>query len=154
MRAILIGTAFALLTSAAAALAQQPTQAQVTAIKQACRSDYQSYCSSVPTGGSAALQCLQTNAASLSAPCNQALNALNGGTSSGMNGPGAGTAPYHPAPATMSRRQQMMALRADCGPDFRRFCGGVQPGGGRAVVCLYAYGPQLSQVCHSALQSR
>ena len=43
--------------------AQQPTQAQQNAIRQNCRSDYQSYCSAVPTGGQASLQCLQQHAA-------------------------------------------------------------------------------------------
>jgi hypothetical protein len=38
----------------APALAQQPTEAQINAIRQACRADYQTYCASVPTGGSAA----------------------------------------------------------------------------------------------------
>jgi hypothetical protein len=151
------------------AMAQQPTAAQSSAIKQACRGDYQSYCSSVSPGGSAALQCLQSNAASLSAPCQQALSALNGG-GQGAAGQGAAApppsmsmspqaapppaAPYQPPPAQLSRRQQMMVLRADCGPDFRRLCYGVQPGGGRAIACLYAHAPQLSQVCRGALQGR
>lgn len=154
-----------IVTAGAPALAQQPTQAQVAAIKQACRSDYQSHCASVPTGGSAALQCLQTNASALSAPCQQALGAVSGNQPPGMTDQSVGDAttpsytpqqggPYQSAPAPMSRRQQMMVLRADCGPDFRRLCYGVQPGGGRAVACLYAHAPQLSRVCRAALQGR
>jgi hypothetical protein len=165
MRSTAVWVALALASAATSAVAQQPTQAQVSAIKQACRSDYQSYCASVPAGGSSALQCLQSNSTSLSAPCQQALGALSGG-SPGMTSPTAGNAvsptsqppqgaPYQPAPPPpMSRRQQMMVLRADCGPDYRRLCYGVQPGGGRAVSCLYAHGPQLSQVCRAALQGR
>jgi hypothetical protein len=57
-----------------------PTQGQVAAIRQACRADYQAHCASVPTGGSAALACLQQNAQSLSAPCQQALGAVGGAT--------------------------------------------------------------------------
>src|SRR5262245_35209944 len=53
--------------------AQQPSQAQVNAIRQACRSDYMAHCSSVPTGGAAALQCLQQHASSMSGGCQQAL---------------------------------------------------------------------------------
>jgi hypothetical protein len=64
---------------AAPALAQQPTSAQAGAIRQACRSDYQAHCASVPTGGSAALACLQQNAASLSPGCQQAVKAVGGG---------------------------------------------------------------------------
>jgi hypothetical protein len=165
MRGLAALAAVLLCALGAPALAQQPTQAQASAIKQACRSDYQSYCASVPTGGSAALQCLQSNAASLSAPCQQALGALNGGAAAGAGTPPAqmsmppqsaapqAAAPYHPAPQ-MSRRQEMMVLRADCGPDYRRLCYGVQPGGGRAIACLYAHGPQLSPVCRGALQGR
>jgi len=165
MRGLAVWAALALVIAATPAIAQQPTQAQVAAVKQACRSDYQSYCSSVPTGGSAALQCLQSNMGSLSGPCQQALSAMSGGASPGVTSPSAGNAPprmatppqgapYQPAPVPMSRRQQMMALRTDCGPDFRRLCYGVQPGGGRAIACLYAHGPQLSEVCRAALQGR
>ena len=43
---------FALTAWSGSSFAQQPTQAQVNAIRQACRADYQTYCASVPTGGS------------------------------------------------------------------------------------------------------
>jgi hypothetical protein len=170
MRALVILAVIGSCAVGVPAMAQQPTAAQTSAIKQACRGDYQSYCGSVPPGGSAALQCLQSNAASLSAPCQQALSALSGGGSAGAAGQGAAGqgaaappaamsmpqagAPYQPAPAPMSRRQQMMVLRAACGPDFRRLCYGVQPGGGRAIACLYAHGPQLSQACRGALHGQ
>ena len=64
------------------AVAQQPTpagqpgQAQINAVRQACRSDYMAHCSSVPTGGQAALTCLQQNMQSLSGPCQQAVGAM------------------------------------------------------------------------------
>ena len=58
------------------AAAPQPTQAQIAAIRQACRADYQAHCATVPTGGAASLQCLQHNAPGLSAPCQQALGAI------------------------------------------------------------------------------
>ncbi len=44
-------------------------------------------------------------------------------------------------------------LRGACGADYRAFCRGVQPGGGRAMDCLRAHGPQLSRQCRSALLS-
>ncbi len=59
--------------------AQQPTPAQASAIRAACRADYQANCAGVPTGGAAALQCLQTNASRTSAACQQALRAVGGG---------------------------------------------------------------------------
>lgn len=58
------------------ALAQLPTDAQRSAIRSACRSDYWAYCRSVPTGGAAALSCLQQNRSSLSASCQSAVGAV------------------------------------------------------------------------------
>ena len=77
---IAAGSALLLATLAGTASAQQPSSAQAAAIRSACRADYQSHCASVPTGGSAALECLMQNAPSLSPGCQQALNAVQGGT--------------------------------------------------------------------------
>jgi hypothetical protein len=85
----------ALTVLAGSAGAQQPTSAQIGAIRQNCRSDYQRYCAGVPTGGAAALQCLQQNAANLSGGCRNAVAAASG-TSSTAASPPAST----PAPAT------------------------------------------------------
>jgi hypothetical protein len=60
-----------------AAFAQAPTDAQRSAIRSACRSDYIAHCSSVPPGGLESLQCLQKNMASLSASCKSAVNAVS-----------------------------------------------------------------------------
>jgi Cysteine rich repeat len=130
------------------AMAQRPTQAQANAIKQNCRSDYPTYCSGVPTGGSAALQCLQRNAESVSPPCRGALAAL-GGSGSATPPPAAAK----PQAAPMSPRQEAAVLRTSCRRDYRAYCSGVEPGGGRAVACLKEHGPQLSSACRSALQS-
>jgi len=70
--------ALALFAWAGSVHAQQPSQAQVNAIRQSCRTDYQSYCASVPAGGSAALNCLKENMQSLSGPCQQAVGAVAG----------------------------------------------------------------------------
>ena len=67
----------ALLALAHVALAQQPTQAQISAIRSACRGDYQANCAGVPTGGQAALQCLQQHAAAVSPGCRNALAPLS-----------------------------------------------------------------------------
>jgi hypothetical protein len=77
----LLGTALSLLSSPASA--QQPTQAQIDAIRQACPGDYQTYCRTVPTGGPAALNCLKQNMPRLTAPCHQAIGALSGGAAAG-----------------------------------------------------------------------
>ena len=68
----------ALVGFAVPSAAQQPTSEQISAIRANCRSDYQRYCSSVPTGGSASLQCLEQNSAKLSGACQQAVSAAMG----------------------------------------------------------------------------
>jgi hypothetical protein len=62
----------AALTGAAAA---QVTPEQQSAIRSNCRSDFMSKCSGVTPGGKEALQCLQTNVASLSPACKAAVSA-------------------------------------------------------------------------------
>src|SRR5438270_7657499 len=74
--------------AAAAAPAGQPTSAQISAIRSACRSDYPKVCAGVPTGGAPALQCLERNKAKLSAGCEKAVSAASGG-----GAPAAGAAP-------------------------------------------------------------
>jgi hypothetical protein len=72
----LLGAALSLLSSPASA--QQPTQAQIDAIRQSCRGDYQTFCGQVPQGP-AALNCLKQNMTRGTAGCRQALGALSGG---------------------------------------------------------------------------
>ena len=52
-------TALILAGLSSAAFAQQPSQAEIAAIRANCRADYQAQCASVPTGGPAALACLR-----------------------------------------------------------------------------------------------
>ena len=59
--------------------AKQPTSAQISAIRSACRSDYPKVCAGVPTGGAPALQCLEKNKAKLSPACEKAVAAASGG---------------------------------------------------------------------------
>jgi len=66
---------------ASAAMAAELTDAEKDALRSDCRSDYFSYCSSVPRGP-AVLTCLQKNIASVSPGCRQALSALGGAPAS------------------------------------------------------------------------
>jgi hypothetical protein len=59
------------------ALAQQPSQAQLNALRSSCRSDYMAHCSSVPTGGAPALNCLKQHMSALSSGCQSAVNAIS-----------------------------------------------------------------------------
>src|SRR6478735_4075902 len=68
--------AAALFATAAGAFAQAPTEAQKSAIRSACRSDFIAHCSSVTPGGVEAYQCLQKNMSSLSSGCQTAVRAV------------------------------------------------------------------------------
>jgi hypothetical protein len=146
-----------------AAAAKQPTSAQISAIRSACRSDYPKVCAGVPTGGAPALQCLEKNKAKLSAGCGKAVAAATGGatTSGGTAAPAAGAAPAAAgaapaAPAVivlrpMRPREELFVLRSACGGDVRTICGGVAPGGGRIVQCLATNAARLSPACQDVL---
>src|SRR5271155_1463318 len=73
-RGLLVASTFFAL--AAPAFSQAPTDAQRSAIRSNCRSDYQTHCASIPPGGAASLQCLQQNISSLSASCQTAVRAV------------------------------------------------------------------------------
>jgi hypothetical protein len=148
--------------AAASASAKKPSSAQVAAIRSACRADYQKTCAGVPTGGAAALNCLETNKSKLSPSCQQAVNAAStGGAVPAAGGAAAtaspGAAPA-PAPATMALRpmrprEELFVLRSACGGDVRALCGAVPPGGGRIVQCLASQAASLSPACKDVLAS-
>jgi len=146
--------------AAAAAPAGQPTSAQISAIRSACRSDYPKVCAGVPTGGAPALQCLEKNKAKLSAGCEKAVSAASGGAAPAASaapaaaGAAAAAAPAAPAVIVlrpMRPREELLVLRSACGADVRSICGGVQPGGGRIVQCLATNAAQLSPACKDVL---
>jgi hypothetical protein len=137
--------------------AQQPTQAQATAIRNSCRNDYMAHCSSVPSGTKESLQCLAQNMSSLSAPCASAVQAA-------VPPPAAAPSASAPAPTgappaaaaappmrPMTPREEAMLMRRSCGGDFRAYCSGVELGGGRAVECLMQNESRLSRPCKTAL---
>ena len=164
------------------AMAQQPTSAQIAAVRSACPSDYRALCASVPPGTSASLACLRSNLDSLSAACRTAVSAATGGAaaapspqpSANGSSPAPATASPAPAPAAptqpataaapkpavvptpppaLSPREELVLLRLGCGPDFRRLCGGTPPGGGRIIACLSSHRSSLSPSCVRALSS-
>ena len=81
----------------AAATSKRPPSPRVAAVRAACRSDFGVHCPGVKAGSSAALRCLQANAAALSPPCRNAVMAMGEGDAPP---PAAGTAP----PPRHSRR--------------------------------------------------
>ena len=146
--------------AAASTTAGKPTNAQVAAIRSACRSDYQKVCAGVPTGGAPALQCLEKNKAKVSAPCEQAINAASGGAAPPAGGATATASPAAapaaaPAPVLVLRpmrpREELFVLRSTCSGDVRTLCGGVAPGGGRIVQCLATQAASISPACKEVL---
>jgi Cysteine rich repeat len=145
---------------AASAKAKKPSSAQIAAIRSACRSDYQNVCAGVPTGGAAALQCLEKNKSKVSPSCEKAVSAAGGGGASPAAGgaaPSAATvAPAAPAAPVMvlrpmRPREELFVLRSACGGDVRALCGGVAPGGGRIMQCLATQAASLSPECKDVL---
>jgi hypothetical protein len=124
--------------------AKQPTDAQVSAIRSACRSDYPKVCAGVPTGGAPALQCLEKNKARLSAGCGKAVAAASGGAA-----PAAAPAAIVPRP--MRPREELFVMRSACGGDIRTLCAGVAPGGGRIIQCIANRAADLSPACRDVL---
>lgn len=142
--------------AAAAAVPSQPSEAQVAAIRSACRSDYPSVCAGVPTGGAAALQCLQQNRAKLSAGCAGAVAAASGAAAPAAAGTAAApvtTAAVAPAMVLRPMRplEEARVVRTACGADVRTLCAVVEPGGGRIVRCLASNAGALSPACKSML---
>jgi hypothetical protein len=139
--------------------AKKPSSAQVAAIRSACRSDYQKTCAGVPTGGAAALNCLETNKSKLSTSCQQAVSAASGGGATPASGPASGPAAVAPAEAPapalvlrpMRPREELFVLRSACGGDVRALCGGIPVGGGRILQCLVGQAASLSPDCRDVL---
>ena len=130
----------------APALSQAPTEAQRSAIRSECRSDYEANCASVPPGGAASVQCLQQNMSKLSSSCQSAVRAVETAPA-----PKAETAPP-PAdakPATAAKpatetaapqspskpagaaakpsQAQLTAIRSACRSDYQKACSAYRP---------------------------
>jgi hypothetical protein len=142
--------------SAPPAASAQPTDAQKSAIRAACRSDFMANCSGVQPGGAAALQCLQSNSAKLSASCQSAVAAIGGG--GGVPSPSAAPAAGAPAPAVAPlgpvppmRPREALGILAMCRVEQQTICGGVPLGGRRVLNCLADHATQLSLQCYEAL---
>ena len=146
-----------------------PTAAQQQAIRSACPTDYRTYCASVPPGGAEALQCLESNAANLSASCKEAVEAVSdadpaapsSSAAPGADAPAASTGTAAPAKTTdptgettvvvIEPGQAIRLMRESCGPDYRAHCGDQRIIGGAALRCLVANGPSLQPACKSEL---
>jgi hypothetical protein len=125
---------------------------QAAAIRAACRSDFGVHCPGVRPGGSAALRCLQANAAALSPPCREAVMAMGEG---GAPPEGAGAAPPPPVapigPIPPMWPRTALKILSFCRAERDTLCGNVPPGGGRVLECLAENYARLSPECYGAL---
>jgi hypothetical protein len=161
------------LAIAAPAFAQAPTDAQRSAIRSECRSDYQAHCASVPPGGMESLQCLQKNMSSLSSGCQAAVRAVEPAAapkaeSAPAPEPKAETAApaasAKPAAETVAPKAagtaakppssaQVSAIRSACRSDYPKVCAGVPTGGAPALQCLEKNKAKLSAGCEKAVSA-
>ncbi len=136
---------------------RKPPSPQVAAVRAACRSDFGVHCPGVRPGGSAALRCLQANAAALSPPCRDAVMAMGeGGAPPPAGEPMAAPPAAAPAVAPLGpippmRPRKALEILSFCGPEQRALCADVPPGGGRIIACLAENAPHLSPPCYEAI---
>jgi hypothetical protein len=156
------------------AFSQAPTDAQRNAIRSECRSDYEAHCASIPPGGAASLQCLQSNMSSLSSGCQTAVRAVEAPAAPKVESapaaapkiespPAAATAtpavetaaPKAAAstPAKKPSSAQAAAIRSACRTDYQKVCAGVPTGGAEALQCLEKNKAKVSGSCQQAVNA-
>ncbi|MGY4456111.1 pyruvate/2-oxoglutarate dehydrogenase complex dihydrolipoamide acyltransferase (E2) component [Bradyrhizobium sp. LB13.1] len=162
--------AVALFATATGAFAQAPTDAQKSAIRSACRSDFMAHCASVTPGGVEAYQCLQKNMSGLSSGCQTAVRAVEPAAAPKTEAaPKAETAPAAPkaesapaekpatlpAPKAAAAKQpnsaQVAAVKSACRADYPKVCASVPPGGAPALECLEKNKAKVSPACEKAV---
>ena len=85
-----------------------------------CKADVEKFCAGLQPGQGRIVQCLAQHEADLSPECRQKRDSF---------------------------REQMEEVRAACEGDVKKFCAGVQPGGGRIARCLQQHTNELSDAC-------
>ncbi|PSO19344.1 cysteine rich repeat-containing protein [Bradyrhizobium sp. MOS003] len=179
-RKALLAAAF--FATATGAFAQAPTDAQRSAIRSACRSDFMARCSSVKPGGVEAYQCLQKNMSSLSPGCQTAVRAVEPAAAPKTEAapaakteaapkaepapapaaPKAESAPAAkpaaaPVPKAAAPKQpssaQLAAIKSACRGDYPKVCASVPPGGAPALECLEKNKAKVSPACGSAVSA-
>jgi hypothetical protein len=176
--ALIVVLSFAAATATfAPASAQVPTPSQRQALRSNCVSDYRANCATVPTGGMAALVCLEQHVDKLSPACKSAVLAAEGQPAPAAAAPAAAEKPAPsnkeakkaikppstPAPAAADTTAEppprhvlpfflevRIAARA-CATDFRLLCPGVPLGHGNAIFCLKVHAHRLDPACRNAL---
>ena len=163
--------AAALFATATSAFAQAPTEAQKSAIRSACRSDFMAHCASVTPGGVEAYQCLQSHMSSLSSGCQTAVRAVEPAAAPKSEAAPAKSEPAKteaapaadpaakPAaeatPKAAAAKQpssaQVGAVKSACRSDYPKVCASVPPGGAPALECLEKNKAKVSAACAKAV---
>lgn len=154
-----------LLLSVTTAPAQQPSQADLNAVRQSCRSDFMANCSGVTPGGKDALDCLKRNLTRLSNACQSAINALNPPPAAAAPSAAPPTAAPQPAaesaseevkpkPTATPSQDELAAVRQVCTlNDLMAHCSWIAPSNPELLQCLRANASDLSAPCQSAVLS-
>ena len=166
-----------LIVSSGIVSAQIPTEAQKQALRANCVKDFRHNCSGVPTGGMAALVCLEEHVDKLSSGCKTAVRAVQGApastsdqakaaatetkptTAEAKPEPKTTAAPETPAKAAAPAPareplpffQEVRIAARSCAADFRKLCPNVPLGHGNAIFCLKVHAPKLDPACRKAL---
>ncbi len=171
----LLAASACLVAFAMGAAQAQVSQAEISAVKANCRSDYMAHCMSVRPGGKEALQCLQSHLDSLTGTCKGAVAA----TMPKPAPPPAAAAPppppphkaakappppphraeppppkaaaAPPPPPAPSSAELKEAMREHCRADYMELCRRVPPGGREALQCMQRNYAHLSPGCKTAV---
>jgi Cysteine rich repeat len=137
-----------------AALAQTgPTTTQPVPWRQGalfrmdCGQDLRRFCSGVQPGEGRLIQCLSSHRSQLSPACISRVAAARpslGVVAASENM----QRPVSPS-VNLSTGQTASALRASCGPDAQKLCGGIQRENGGVVKCLSSHRTELSPTCEA-----
>jgi Cysteine rich repeat len=116
-------------------------------VRMDCGQDLQRFCNGVQPGEGRLIRCLSSHRSELSSACTARVAAARPvagevPTSENMQSPGQPSAGV-PTSHTVTEG----ALRASCGPDAQKLCGGISRENGAIIKCLSAHRMELSPTC-------
>jgi hypothetical protein len=116
-------------------------------VRMDCGQDLQRFCDGVQPGEGRLIQCLSSHRSELSSACTARVAAARpalGEAPTSENKESPGPSSDSPPPG---RAVTESALRASCGPDAQKLCGGISRGNGGVVKCLRTHRMELSSTC-------
>jgi hypothetical protein len=146
--------AAALFAIAAPAFAQSATEAQKSAIRSACRSDFMSHCASAVRAvePGAAPKTEAAPAKTEPAPASEAAKpAAEAPKASETKATETKATETKPAAAKQPSSAQVSAIKSACRSDYPKVCAGVPTGGAPALQCLEKNKAKVSPACEKAV---